>query len=484
MRRRLIPILLCVLIVFSCLPLASALGFTDTDEHWAKQYIDNAVELGLFQGTTETTFSPDETMTRAMFVTVLGRIAGVDTTVWSSHQGYFFSDVAGDQYYAPYVAWAYCNDITNGTGKGCFSPTQPVTRQEMACFLVNYFQAFDYQLPVSQEPPAPFSDSADIADWAVEKIEALQASGILLGSADGQGGYAYLPLDNATRAECAVVFCKTLDYLFHPGGWEDPASVTGVALEPEALDMTQADVQCLCAVVFPYETASQNVRWYSTDRAVAMVDEYGCVTAVGGGSAQIYAVARNGMYAVCTVNVTPLPMPAPDEQLTYEQKCIMLFGRVVDDPRVVYSTKEEAQADMETIRVSVWDLNSNGEKYTRQMYLQVHKNLVSRVTAVFEEIYALPEQPPIHSLGGYRWGDTSKSEHTSGLAIDINYNENYYCKPDGTAIVGDHFSPETDPYSIPVEGSIDRIFAKYGFTRGIYWHSGYKDYMHYSFFGT
>ena len=51
-------------------------------------------------------------------------------------------------------------------------------------------------------------------------------------------------------------------------------------------------------------------------------------------------------------------------------------------------------------------------------------------------------------------------------------------------ITGKKFDPENDPYSIPVGGEIEQIFAKYGFTRGIYWKSGYKDYMHFSFFGT
>ena len=56
--------------------------------------------------------------------------------------------------------------------------------------------------------------------------------------------------------------------------------------------------------------------------------------------------------------------------------------------------------------------------------------------------------------------------------------------PSGKVITGKKFDPENDPYSIPVGGEIEQIFEKYGFTRGIYWKSGYKDYMHFSFFGT
>ena len=147
-----------------------------------------------------------------------------------------------------------------------------------------------------------------------------------------------------------------------------------------------------------------------------------------------------------------------------------------------YSSSDEARTHMTTITVRTWDLNSQGQKYTRSWSLMVHKNIAPTVKAIFEEIYALPEKPPIHSLGGYRW--ESKSEHSVGLALDLNARENGYFSPSGQLLYGKGFDPANDPYAIPVGGKIDQIFAKYGFTRGIYWRSGYKDYMHYSFFGT
>lgn len=169
--------------------------------------------------------------------------------------------------------------------------------------------------------------------------------------------------------------------------------------------------------------------------------------------------------------------------MSHNEKLQLVFGTTnISDPREAYSSDSEARRHMTDITVRTWDINSSGEKYTRTWKLTVHENIAPTVLAIFEEIYALPEQPPIHSLGGYRWAGLS--EHSVGLAIDINPNENYYCDPYGNALTGSYFRPGEDPYSIPVEGSIDQIFAKYGFTRGIYWRSGYKDYMHYSFFGT
>lgn len=164
-------------------------------------------------------------------------------------------------------------------------------------------------------------------------------------------------------------------------------------------------------------------------------------------------------------------------------KLQLVFGTSnVSEPRTYYSSYASAYANMTSITIKTWDINSNGAKYTRTWNLVVHKNIAPTVQAIFDEIYALPEQVPIHSVGGFRW--CGKSEHSVGLAIDINPNENYYCDPSGHALTGSYFRPGTDPYSIPLYGSVDQIFAKYGFSRGINWRSGYRDYMHYSFFGT
>ncbi len=170
-------------------------------------------------------------------------------------------------------------------------------------------------------------------------------------------------------------------------------------------------------------------------------------------------------------------------KMTRNQKLRMIFGTAdISEPRLVYSSASEAAANMVSVSVRTWDINSAGQKYTRTWNLTVHKNIAATVQAIFAEIYALPEQVPIHSMGGYRF--EKKSEHSVGLAIDINPYENCYCDPNGKVLVGGYFHPDTDPYSFPVGGAVDQIFAKYGFTRGIYWRSGYKDYMHYFFFGT
>ena len=171
------------------------------------------------------------------------------------------------------------------------------------------------------------------------------------------------------------------------------------------------------------------------------------------------------------------------EGMTNLQKTWMVYGTYwVADHRLVYQTEAEARSHMTDVLVQTWDINSRGEKYTRWWLLTVNENVAPTVRAIFVELYALPERPPIHTLGGFRWD--GKSEHSVGLAIDMNATENFYCNPKGQALTAGYFLPGSDPYSFPINGAVERVFRKYGFTRGIYWKNGYKDYMHFSFFGT
>lgn len=168
---------------------------------------------------------------------------------------------------------------------------------------------------------------------------------------------------------------------------------------------------------------------------------------------------------------------------SYETRCYAIFGEYVDDPRLYYSSSEEAAADMVSITIKAWDFtnSSRTSKTTKNYTLKVHKNLAYTVQLMFEELYACEAKYPISDIGGFIY--KNKSEHSSGLAFDINVDANPYVGPDGV-IVGTEFDPENNPYSIPVDGEVEQLFYKYGFIRGIYWGNGYYDYMHFSFFGT
>ena len=168
---------------------------------------------------------------------------------------------------------------------------------------------------------------------------------------------------------------------------------------------------------------------------------------------------------------------------SYQKKCMRVFG-VGYMKR--FTSALEAQKYMTTITVKVWDFDSNGNKVTKTKTIQIHKNLAATVQQIFKEIYEGKEKFPIKVVGGYNWrGNTSTSEHNLGTALDINPNENYMIEGNGTISSGAYWKPGTDPYSIPANGEVVKIFEKYGFRwGGLGWSSGRKDYMHFSYFGT
>lgn len=526
MKRRLIAVLLTAVLLAGVVFVAvAASDFVDIDNHWAKSYINDAVSRGLFVGTDSRHFSPDMKLTRAMFVTVLCRTVGADAETADLDISFlksYFTDVDLNQWYAPYVAWAVRNGITSGVGNNKFAPNDPVTREQMACFIDRYLNPTKKTVPEAVADSIPalpdgmgrpeftpthretrggdvilppdefdddeyFSDAKKISSWAKASVDRLQDSGLFSGSPDGKGGYKFRPADYATRAEGAVVFCKLQDLLKKRTAVEQIA-VQNIVINQDSAEVEEDATLTLSATVFPLDATNSTVVWYSTDTSILTVDENGCVTGVAEGEAEVHAMASNGAEATCAFTVTEKPevevvfntdLYAPTG---WYDKCLLVFDKYLSDPRLAYADAAEAKQHMTTVRVPAWDIDADGEKFTRFFYLEVNEAVVDIVTEIFNEIYALPEQVPIHSLGGYRWD--GKCEHSVGLAIDINPLENYYCKTDGTAVVGQYFKPDEDPYSIPVMGAVDQIFAKYGFTRGIYWNCGYKDYMHYSYFGT
>ena len=106
-------------------------SFTDVSAsaYYAKA-VAWAVENGITNGMTETTFAPDATCTRGQSVTFLYR-ALKGTASGSTN----FTDVASDAFYADAISWAVANNVTNGTSNTTFSPNADCTRAEIVTFL-------------------------------------------------------------------------------------------------------------------------------------------------------------------------------------------------------------------------------------------------------------------------------------------------------------------------------------------------------------
>lgn len=179
-------------------------GFSDVSEDfWGADAISFTAARGLFQGVGEDEFDPSGTMTRSMLVTVLGRLAGIDPADYSGES--VFSDVDAHSWYGPYVAWAAENGVVQGVGGDRFAPNDPITREQLCTMLVRYLDSDGIELPQLTNPAA-FTDEDQVSDWAKDAVERFRQLGIVEGSDTG----AFLPKNNASRAEVAAVFQRLI----------------------------------------------------------------------------------------------------------------------------------------------------------------------------------------------------------------------------------------------------------------------------------
>lgn len=214
MKRRFISMLLALSMIFTLLPAQAFAAGTSAPVDTVNPFEDvrqgswyyDAVQYvrvnGLFYGTSKTTFLPEGTMTRGMFVTVLGRMAGVNPDNYAGPSA--FTDVPGNAYYAPYVAWAAKYGITTGTGSGKFSPDAYINRQEMAVFFVRYFETFGVDYEANANTAAVPADIGSVSPWARDAVLKLWRTGLFTGN-----GETFGPFDSATRAQAATVCCRT-----------------------------------------------------------------------------------------------------------------------------------------------------------------------------------------------------------------------------------------------------------------------------------
>ena len=170
---------------------------------WCAKAVEYVYSHGIFNGTSTATFSPSGTMTRGMFVTVLGRMAGVNPDDYSGETP--FSDVPQTMYYAPYVQWAARYGITVGTGDGKFSPDAFINRAQMAAFFVRYFEAFQVDYATGANVTTTPADLERTPAYAQDAVLKLWKQGLLNGD-----GTRFAPEGNATRAQMAML-CMRAD---------------------------------------------------------------------------------------------------------------------------------------------------------------------------------------------------------------------------------------------------------------------------------
>lgn len=205
MKKRILSMLLCFTMLVSMIPMSAFASIQDNsnifsdinEDDWFYDSVMYAVENGIFSGVSDDEFLPNGPMTRGMYVTVMGRIAGIGKD-YPMKEG-LFSDVESNAYYAPYVMWAVDKGISQGTGDNKFSPDSLVTREQMATFTVRFFDAYEIEYPDSSSKDFP-SDFNNIEGYAKDSVMKLWNSDLLKG--DDKGNFS--PKNNATRAEAAT----------------------------------------------------------------------------------------------------------------------------------------------------------------------------------------------------------------------------------------------------------------------------------------
>lgn len=279
--------------------------FTDVPEtHWAHDAIEYVVDEGLFAGTSETTFNPEGTMTRAMLWVVLARMDDVNTNASS-----------GEAWYQPGLDWAVENGISDGS-----NPNNNITREQFAAMLYRYAENAGEDITADTAELNKFIDTINISSYALQPLAWAVENGIV----SGTSGDTISPAGNATRAQVATMLMR-YDKAFNDDTQSDnPGGETTQPEQPETPDVDYkltialmnsnlsvgdkvfADVNTIPA------TAADDLTFTfkSSDTSVVTVkassrNDFSCdITAVGSGTAVITATDSNGMTATRTITVT------------------------------------------------------------------------------------------------------------------------------------------------------------------------------------
>ncbi|MBR6513755.1 MAG: InlB B-repeat-containing protein [Clostridia bacterium] len=163
---------------------------------WYYDAIEYCYLNNIMTGVDATHFAPNATVTRAQFVTLLGRLHGAAGITGDLP----FSDVSSSHYYYEYLIWAYNSKIISGTSEDKFSPNAPITREQLCVILYNYEKYKGTHGNFNDKSLVDFSDNQSISSWAREAMAWAVYSKVISGS-DGK----LLPRNYATRAQAAVI---------------------------------------------------------------------------------------------------------------------------------------------------------------------------------------------------------------------------------------------------------------------------------------
>lgn len=175
--------------------LEKPIPFTDLTQDWYRESVAYVYRNNLMYGTTNTTFSPDANLTRAMFAAMLYRLAGSPRVVGTCS----FPDVPSTAYYLDAVIWGEKNGVIYGEG-GKFNPDGKITREQMAAMMRRYADFCELKTDARADLSG-FTDAAAVSSWALNDMKWAVAEHLLYGDTNSRLN----PTNNATRAEAAAI---------------------------------------------------------------------------------------------------------------------------------------------------------------------------------------------------------------------------------------------------------------------------------------
>ncbi len=198
--RLLAALLAVVMLVPSLLvPGYADASFTDVKAgSWYEEAVNYVTEKGFMNGVGDGKFAPNESVTRAMFVTVLYRMEGEPAVTGTNA----FADVPDGRWFTNAVVWAADLGITKGTSATTFAPNAKITRQDMCTMLARYLNAKQIDLPKGEEKT--FIDADKISGYAKEAVALCSSLGLIAGYEDG----SFKPAATATRAQLAIILMR------------------------------------------------------------------------------------------------------------------------------------------------------------------------------------------------------------------------------------------------------------------------------------
>lgn len=188
--------------------------FGDVVGHWGQKEIEFMAAKGYVIGVGDKKFAPDNKITRAEFVTILTRVAGLKANPDGAAR---FSDVPANAWYRGAVGAAVSAGLATGEGKDKFAPNQLITREQMVVMIAKLMAKNGLNTSISDADAvkalAKFTDKADISSWARMPLAFMVSEQLMSGRASNQ----FTPLGNTTRAEAAAALYRVLQKLPQAG---------------------------------------------------------------------------------------------------------------------------------------------------------------------------------------------------------------------------------------------------------------------------